>query len=243
MSHLEALRFFQLVESANRPALNGVQICEIGSCDVNGGIRSIFSRFKSYVGVDVVPGPGVDEVCKGHLYPALNSSFDLVLSSECLEHDPYWRLTVENMIRLVRPGGIIAISCASTGRVEHGTKRTRASDSPGSHTLGDHYKNIDPSDFLGVIKDSAAFSTTVFDYNKYSCDIYFAGLKAGCNQTDETLSLPKEVHVKTIARDTALMTHFKRLPNYALRKIPLSEGNYQTLSIKVGNLLDRIRFF
>lgn len=238
MSHSEALDFFRLVASCNQTNLNAFQICEIGSFDVNGSIRSIFAGAKTYVGVDVVPGPGVDEVCKGHMFLAPDSSFDLVLSSECLEHDPYWVLTIENMARIVRPGGIVVISCASDGRVEHGTSRTRPRDSPGSLLLGDYYRNINPAELLSRVEELEVFCSSVLVHNRYSSDIYFAGIRAGSKNESDHLSLPPTSEVRAIARNTPLLTHLRRLPNYALRLLPLNESLYQSISIRVGKILD-----
>ena len=44
------------------------------------------------------------------------ASFDVVISCECFEHNPYWRETFLNMTRVLRPGGLFVLTCATTGR-------------------------------------------------------------------------------------------------------------------------------
>ncbi len=40
-----------------------------------------------------------------------DASFDVVISSECIEHTPYPRATVAELIRVCRPGGRVVITC------------------------------------------------------------------------------------------------------------------------------------
>src|SRR5690606_19424692 len=100
----------------------GTRVLEVGSLDLNGSVRSNFSGC-DYLGIDVAAGPGVDLVCQGQDYDAPDGSFDVVTSCEAMEHNPYWRETFANMLRLCRPGGLILMTCATTGRGEHGTTR------------------------------------------------------------------------------------------------------------------------
>jgi len=44
-----------------------------------------------YIGLDVAPGNGVDIVCEGQNYDAPDESFDVVISCEVMEHNPFWR--------------------------------------------------------------------------------------------------------------------------------------------------------
>jgi SAM-dependent methyltransferase len=43
--------------------------------------------------------------------PFAECSFDLVISSECIEHTPDGRLAVREMLRVLRPGGQLALTC------------------------------------------------------------------------------------------------------------------------------------
>src|SRR5471032_185570 len=99
MSHPEQIDFIKKASAAFPQFFVGGRVLEIGSLDINGSARAHF-KADEYIGLDVGPGPGVDIVCEGQKYDAPDSSFDTVLSCECLEHNPYWAETIENMFRL-----------------------------------------------------------------------------------------------------------------------------------------------
>lgn len=84
-------------------------ICEIGSLQVNGEVRGMFKSAKSYLGVDIEEGPGVDLV--GHFCDVdlQDKKFDLILSLNCLEHDIRWRDTLEKSLNHVCDGGYLVI--------------------------------------------------------------------------------------------------------------------------------------
>jgi hypothetical protein len=78
---------------------------------------------RSYVGVDIRPGPGVDIVC-----PAENlnrqfgdQAFDIVFATEVVEHIRDWRTAIENMMNLVRIGGVLLLTTRSPGYPYHGS--------------------------------------------------------------------------------------------------------------------------
>jgi SAM-dependent methyltransferase len=85
------------------------QILEVGSYDVNGTVRPHFDQ-RHYVGVDMQPGPGVDETAIATDLPWGPSSFDVVVSTEMLEHcDRPW-VAVAEMARVLRPGGYLILT-------------------------------------------------------------------------------------------------------------------------------------
>lgn len=68
------------------------------------------------MGVDMVPGPGVDLVLKDpYQLPFPADAFELVVSTSCLEHDPFFWLTFAEMARVLLPGGFLYISVPSNG--------------------------------------------------------------------------------------------------------------------------------
>lgn len=81
---------------------------ELGSYDVNGSLRCIFSG--PYVGVDMRPGPGVDVVATAAEVPLRSEYFDVCVCTEMLEHDAFFWLSAVEMHRLLRPGGILLLS-------------------------------------------------------------------------------------------------------------------------------------
>ena len=74
------------------------------------------------MGVDIAAGPGVDVVCDA--YELLDrfgyERFDVLLSTEMIEHVEDWRRVVHNFKHLVRPGGVILITTRSPGFRYHG---------------------------------------------------------------------------------------------------------------------------
>ena len=70
---------------------------------------------------------------------------DLILLYQLnvFEHDEFWKDTIMNCITLTKPGGIFLFSCATTGRQEHGTRRTTPQDSPFTSLIeNDYYMNL-----------------------------------------------------------------------------------------------------
>jgi 2-polyprenyl-3-methyl-5-hydroxy-6-metoxy-1,4-benzoquinol methylase len=75
-----------------------------------------------YLGVDMVEGPGVDEIldvsalvrCFGP------DSFDVVISTEMIEHLLDWRDAVTSLKRVVRGGGTLLLTTRSLGFPYHG---------------------------------------------------------------------------------------------------------------------------
>ena len=93
-------------------------ILEIGSSDVNGSLRDVAPAQSRYVGIDFEAGAGVDIVTTaGAPLSVEDASFDFALASSVFEHDPaFWNSFVE-MVRKVRPGGIVYINVPSNGAI------------------------------------------------------------------------------------------------------------------------------
>lgn len=91
-------------------------ILDIGSRDVNGSLRSVKPVNAAYLGVDMTAGPGVELVLKDpHHLPFDDESFDVIVSTSCLEHDPMFWLSAAEMFRVVKPGGYVYINAPSNG--------------------------------------------------------------------------------------------------------------------------------
>jgi SAM-dependent methyltransferase len=99
--------------------VRGKSCLEVGSLDVNGSARSLVTRFQPalYLGVDMQAGPGVDEVCGAEgLIPRFGlCSFDVVISTEMLEHVLDWRAVLHNLKGVLKPGGLMLITTRSFG--------------------------------------------------------------------------------------------------------------------------------
>lgn len=171
MAHVEQRQFFEKVRAEYPDLFSGVSVLEIGSLNINGTIRDLFDA-KRYIGVDVHKGDGVDVVAEGQHLKYRAKSFDVAVSAECFEHNPYWRETFVNMHRMARKA--VLFTCASTGRPEHGTTRTTPQDSP--FTLDwDYYRNLTAEDFADLPLDTM-FKKYTFTYNPQSHDLYFCGI-------------------------------------------------------------------
>lgn len=84
----------------------GKKLLEVGSQDINGSYRNIFQDYE-YLGLDILPGPGVDIVSAVHdVFPFDVPCFDIVLSGQTLEHcERPWN-TVKEISRVMKPGAI-----------------------------------------------------------------------------------------------------------------------------------------
>lgn len=240
MSHLESVAFFKAVALANAALIDGASVLEVGSFDVNGGIRGLFSTAENYLGVDLCDGPGVDLVSPGHELSLPDSSFDISLSSECFEHNPHWRETFLNMVRMTRPGGLVVFSCASRGRVEHGTSRTDPTHSPGTQSRGlDYYRNLNEDDFHEIHFESL-FSSFKFWYLPSHFDLCFVGVRSGRGAT--AARIPDDADIASL--DALMSTPFKVATSpFRLISRIIPESRYQSFAVPLSKLLAPIIIF
>lgn len=89
-------------------------VVDLGSLDVNGSLREVCPPGARYVGVDAAPGKGVDVVvAPGDPLPFPDAVFDVALTSSCFEHDVcFWESFVE-LIRVLKPGGLLYVNVPS----------------------------------------------------------------------------------------------------------------------------------
>lgn len=151
------------------------RILDIGSLDINGNNRYLFTNCE-YIGLDVVCGKNVDIVCIAHEYHVKDETFDVVMSTNALEHDIYYAKTLNRMIELLKPGGLIFFSVSSYWK-EHGTLKVGAQSS-GTSKMGqiwsNYYKNLVESDIKEVL-DLVNFERYEFSMEKK--DTRFWGIK------------------------------------------------------------------
>lgn len=147
------------------------KVLEVGSYNVNGSVREFFIDPLLYIGLDVASGKDVDQVCHGADYETTDC-FDVVISTECFEHDIRWDETFANMCKLCRPGGLVIFTCAAANRHEHGTPRTTPQDSA---LATEYYKNLNVKDFELRFDLRHYFSHYCFEAREN--DLYFFGVK------------------------------------------------------------------
>ena len=100
--------------------VKGKKIIEVGSYDFNGSLRPIIEAWGNpdkYVGVDIIDGPGVDLVCPAEkiIEKFGKESFDIVISTEMLEHVRDWRKVISNIKNICKPNGLILLTTRSYG--------------------------------------------------------------------------------------------------------------------------------
>lgn len=169
MSHQSQLDFVLGLKNRYPEYFTGTKVLEVGSLDINGSIRQFFDALQ-YIGVDLGQGKGVDLVCKGEELDFPDNFFDVVASCECFEHNPEWAKTFDNMVRMC--SGLVIMTCATTGRPEHGTRRTSPSDAP---FCGDYYRNLTEQDIRDNC-DLSKFAVYEFSTNANPADLYFWGI-------------------------------------------------------------------
>lgn len=147
------------------------KILEVGSLDINGSIRGAFHNCE-YIGLDVGEGKGVDVVCPIHEY-IHPLEFDVVVSTEMLEHDVHWQDSLKQMYENLKPGGLLILTCAGPQRQEHGTTRTTPGDAPFTN---DWYRNITLEDFSSILPKEL-FNEYYLAYTRGDTDLNFYGIK------------------------------------------------------------------
>jgi O-antigen biosynthesis protein len=94
------------------------RILEVGSRDVNGTAKELLAGYaREYVGIDIIEGPSVDKVLDvNDLADSFApGSFDVVVSTEMLEHCLDWRGALFQMTAVLRVGGMLLITTRSPG--------------------------------------------------------------------------------------------------------------------------------
>ncbi|GGF84562.1 methyltransferase domain-containing protein [Alteromonas lipolytica] len=184
--HWQAYTFVTAVKDAFPNYFSFSNVVEFGSAIVNYSVRNIFDNSERYYGLDLAEHHGVDIIYNGaDIF--LGKEYDVAISCECFEHNPFYEKTFDNMLAHVKPGGLVIFTCASTGRPEHGISLHNPEQSPGTSTIGmEYYKNLTENDFDKRLLDSS-FREYRFFYNDDSHDLYFIGLSKCTNTSEDYL--------------------------------------------------------
>ncbi|MCC7372530.1 MAG: glycosyltransferase [Chloroflexi bacterium] len=114
------------------------RVVEIGGRNINGSVRPLFAGAE-YTAVDVAPGAGVDVVEDGATYQP-EAPPDTVVCCEVLEHAPNAEQIVANAVRILAPGGLLILTCATDPRPPH------SGHDGGGLQAGEHYRNVPMAD-------------------------------------------------------------------------------------------------
>jgi SAM-dependent methyltransferase len=95
-----------------------LKVLDVGSCDINGSYRSLFEVNNwEYRGLDVAAGKNVDIVVKDiyHWKEIRFNTYDIVISGQAFEHIEYFWLTMQEIARVMKTGGLCCIIAPSSG--------------------------------------------------------------------------------------------------------------------------------
>lgn len=184
MAHVEQRQFCEKVKEQYPSFFKNKKVLDIGSLDINGCNRDLFEDCE-YTGIDVGEGKNVDVVSVGHLFQGPNNYFDVIISTEVFEHDMFYPQTIQNVMRMLKPGGLFLFTCASPGRPEHGTRRQGEHCAPlllqVSEQWADYYKNLTELDIRQISGFEDTFTNTYFEIKdeeiEIPSDLYFYGFK------------------------------------------------------------------
>jgi len=188
MSHKEQKDYFQSVKDKFPEVFVGKKVLDIGSYDLNGNNEYLFTDC-DFTGLDIEEGPGVDVVCEAQKYDAPDASYDVIISSECWEHNPYYKESIQNAVRMLKSGGFMLFACATTGRPVHGLGSQQDemlktdptwTVMPSAKLEGwqtEYYYNVTEEDVRDAINIDEVFSSYEFSVEEQHCDLYFWGFK------------------------------------------------------------------
>lgn len=188
MAHKEQWIFCNNVKSKFPNYFKNVKVLDIGSFDVNGNEEFLFENCEFY-GLDLMEGPGVDIVCSAHEYDAPDSTYDTIISCECWEHNPVYKESIQNAVRLLKSNGLFLFTCATTGRPVHGVKSLEkycSNKYDNWKTMpnvakekwdNEYYKNLTELDIKECLDFDSIFSNYEFKVEPNHCDLYFWGIK------------------------------------------------------------------
>ena len=144
--------------------VHGRAVIEVGSLDVNGSVRPLVEALRpaSYLGVDMQPGPNVDQVCDATELVARfgAEAFDLLISTEVLEHVRDWRRVISQFKRMVKPGGRLLVTTRSRGFAYHAYPHD--------------FWRYEPSDIKSIFSD---FELEVLERDPQSPGVFFRARK------------------------------------------------------------------
>ena len=167
--HKRVVKFCERIKNLHPHNFFGKDVLDCGSLDINGNNRYLFEGCQ-YTGIDIAEGKNVDVVTPVHVFNP-QKKYDVVISTEMLEHDRHYKESLRNMERLTKPGGLLLLTAAGTNRPEHGTSAAHPKDSPKTH---DYYRNIT----VEMIAESLTLADFVwFEISYTADDIRFAGIK------------------------------------------------------------------
>jgi len=147
------------------------RVLEIGRPSSRTTVREWFDASCHIV---VAHPPAPDQDGEGaEVYSAASASFDAIVSCETLEHLPHWRETIQNALRLLKPDGLLVLTCAGLGRRQHETPRYPA---PDGSQCGAFYRNLSVDDISTVANFGHRLGFFRVIEDRVAHDLYVIGL-------------------------------------------------------------------
>lgn len=155
--HHEAMQWVAKVITTYDLDVPDVKVLDLGGRDVNGTTRMLWAKpdNDAYTVVDIAPHPSVHIVCDAADLN-LDQAFDVVTSTECLEHAERAGEIVKAAWRHLRPGGVFIATMAGPGRPPHGQH------GDAEPAEGEFYRNVSEDELMGWIS-AAGFSAWQID--------------------------------------------------------------------------------
>jgi SAM-dependent methyltransferase len=114
--HKSAMKNGELFFKTYAKNMENPIIVDIGAMDVNGSLRSVCPDNAKYIGVDLCAGKGVDIVISDpYKLPFSNEYADIVVSSSCFEHTEFFWVSFLEIIRILKPNGILYLNVPMNG--------------------------------------------------------------------------------------------------------------------------------
>lgn len=188
MAHKEQIEYVNSVKTKFPEYFNKKKVLGIGTFNVC-GTEDVFFNNCDYQGLDIGEGKGVDIVCPAQDFDAPNNTYDVIISCECFEHNPFYKETIQNAVRMLKTKGLFLFTCATTGRAVHGTKNSDEKDKIKHKNWitmpnvfredwdNDYYKNLTEYDIRKAIDIDSNFSNYEFSIEHKHHDLYFFGFK------------------------------------------------------------------
>lgn len=210
--------FERYVKTREWPGRDKIEVIDVGGADINGSYADIFSgREFSYRAADINRGANVDILLEDpYKLPFADNSIDIVVSGQAFEHvEFFWKL-FEEMVRVLKPDGLLFLIAPSSGPVHRFPVDCYRFYPDAYHALA-RYSNCDVlevihddrgpwKDLVGVFaKDATLQSHTgseipEWDINRFEEETMPADVNIGRkNPGVESISLAKVLFIRSTA--------------------------------------------
>jgi glycosyltransferase involved in cell wall biosynthesis/SAM-dependent methyltransferase len=116
--HASALKFGKLFFDTYCSGLQGAVVHDVGAQNVNGSLKDVLPPHLGYVGIDFVAGNDVDIVLEDpYKLPFADGSLDVLVCSSCFEHSQFFWLVFLEMLRVLKPQGLLYLNVPSNGSI------------------------------------------------------------------------------------------------------------------------------